>query len=116
MQQIQMVGNSKAILTHVHTQYVSGSNTLELKYNLSMFLGVAALSFAASKGHLEIVRILIQHGALVNAVDHSDSSALVAAAKNGHLDVVGHLVSNCEWSTDSVHDLGSYIFAIMHHL
>ena len=93
--------------------HLSGSNTLELKYNLSIFLGVAALSFAASKGHLEIVRILIQHGALVNAVDHSDSSALVAAAKNGHLDVVGHLVSNCEWSTDSVHDLGSYIFAIM---
>ena len=81
---------------------------------MSIFLGVAALSFAASKGHLEIVRILIQHGALVNAVDHSDSSALVAAAKNGHLDVVGHLVSNCEWSTDSVHDLGSYIFDIMY--
>merc|ERR1712020_360453 len=77
-------------------------------------LGVAALTFAASKGHLEIVRLLIQHGALVNAVDHSDSSALVAAAKNGHLDVVGHLVSNCEWSTDSVHDLGSYIFDIIH--
>ena len=80
---------------------------------MSIFLGVAALSFAASKGHLEIVRILIQHGALVNAVDHSDSSALVAAAKNGHLDVVGHLVSNCEWSTDSVHDLGPYIFDII---
>ena len=93
--------------------YVSDSTTLKFIYNLSIFLGVAALSFAASKGHLEIVRILIQHGALVNAVDHSDSSALVAAAKNGHLDVVGHLVSNCEWSTDSVHDLGSYIFHIV---
>ena len=94
--------------------YVSDSTTLKFIHNLSIFLGVAALSFAASKGHLEIVRILIQHGALVNAVDHSDSSALVAAAKNGHLDVVGHLVSNCEWSTDSVHDLGSYIFHIVH--
>ena len=69
---------------------------------------MAALTFAASKGHLEIVRHLIQHGALVNAVDHSDSSALVEAAKNGHLDIVGHLASNCEWSTDSVHDLGWY--------
>ena len=71
-----------------------------------LIIGVAALTFAASKGHLEIVRALLQHGALVNAVDNSDSSALIAAAKNGHLDVVGHLVSNCEWATDSVHDLG----------
>ena len=69
-------------------------------------LGMAALTLAASKGHLEIVRLLLQHGALVNAVDNSDSSPLVAAARNGHLDIVGHLVSNCEWSTDSVHDLG----------
>ena len=73
-------------------------------------VGVAALTFAASKGHLEIVRTLLQHGALVNAVDHSDSSALVAAAKNGHLDIVGHLLSNCEWATDSVHDLGMLIY------
>ena len=78
----------------------------------SLFTGVAALSFAASKGHLEIVRTLLQHGALVNAVDHSDSSALVAAAKNGHLDIVGHLVSNCEWATDSVHDLGMCKYAM----
>ena len=74
----------------------------------NLTIGVAALTFAASKGHLEIVRALLQHGALVNAVDNSDSSALIAAARNGHLDVVGHLVSNCEWATDSVHDLGLY--------
>ena len=68
--------------------------------------GTGALTFAAAKGHLEIVRLLIQHGALINAVDHADTSPLVAAARNGHLDVVGYLVSNCEWCTDAVNDLG----------
>ena len=87
--------------------FIKGIKGFWLIFILSS-IGVAALTFAASKGHLEIVRTLLQHGALVNAVDHSDSSALVAAAKNGHLDIVGHLVSNCEWTTDSVHDLGMY--------
>ena len=64
--------------------------------------GSAPLSFAASKGHLDVVRSLLGHGAPVNAVDRNDVSALVAAARAGHLDVVGHLVSGCEWNTGGV--------------
>ena len=42
--------------------------------------GSAPLAFAAAKGHLDVVRSLVGHGAPVNAVDKSDASALVKAS------------------------------------
>ena len=74
--------------------------------------GSAPLSFAASKGHLDVVRSLLGHGAPVNAVDRNDVSALVAAARAGHLDVVGHLVSGCEWNTGRVTNINLSPFTI----
>jgi ankyrin repeat protein len=40
-----------------------------------------------------IVRLLIDHGANVNAKAHYGATALMAAAQNGHLDVVKLLIA-----------------------
>ena len=50
-----------------------------------------ALIYASSKGHLEVVKYLVDHGANVNA---QDDYALRSAARNGHLDVIKYLVGH----------------------
>ena len=47
---------------------------------------------AACKGHLKIVKLLLQKGADVNSKDGYGSSPLYLAAKGGHLEVVKFLV------------------------
>ena len=49
--------------------------------------GMTPLMFASIQGHCEIVRVLLQHGAIVNIVDKKDYCAMAHAAKNGHLEV-----------------------------
>ncbi|MCX5794882.1 MAG: ankyrin repeat domain-containing protein [Elusimicrobia bacterium] len=51
-----------------------------------------ALSEAASSGHLEVVRFLLDKGADVNGMDKDSSPPLLGAADNGHEDVVRLLV------------------------
>jgi ankyrin repeat protein len=46
------------------------------------------LHSAASRGQLEILRILINHGSKVDTLDYSDRSPLYVAAQRGHKDVV----------------------------
>lgn len=46
-----------------------------------------ALHFAAEKGHVDIVRFLLDSGAEVNATTAGGNTALVFAAQNGHNDV-----------------------------
>ncbi|KAJ7336844.1 hypothetical protein DFH08DRAFT_749106, partial [Mycena albidolilacea] len=50
------------------------------------------LAAASYYGHLEMVKLLVQHGADVNAVDESSGSPLEAAAYGGHIDVVQFLI------------------------
>lgn len=96
-----------AVYSHLgHVDMVATLMEFGADVNATNTDGVGALAFAAARGHLDVVRVLLQGGAVVNAVDSSDASPLVVAARNGHLGVVGHLVDNCEWFTDSVHDLG----------
>ncbi|KAF3400085.1 Ankyrin repeat domain-containing protein 50 [Penicillium rolfsii] len=47
-----------------------------------------ALSWAAEKGHEDIVDILLENNALVDEADENNRSPLVWAAMNGHSDVV----------------------------
>jgi dipeptidyl aminopeptidase/acylaminoacyl peptidase len=55
--------------------------------------GATALSFAADKGHLEVVKLLLQHGADVNAKDtFYKASPLYWAVSRSHLDIVKTLL------------------------
>lgn len=60
-----------------------------------------AVSFAASAGHLEAVRLLVDNGGWFNHVDRTESCSLVLAARHGHLPVLEFLVS-CEWEAGPV--------------
>lgn len=50
------------------------------------------LHFAAKTGQLPVVKQLLELGADVDARNNNHSTALVLAAKNGHIDVVGLLL------------------------
>ncbi|CAB0040958.1 unnamed protein product [Trichogramma brassicae] len=56
--------------------------------------GVTALIFAATKGKLQFVRHLIDHGADVNAEDVDNWTALLCAAKEGHTEVCMELIEH----------------------
>ena len=47
-----------------------------------------ALLNASGRGHLDVVRLLLENGADVNAADISGNTALMRASENGHTDVV----------------------------
>ena len=51
--------------------------------------GLTALMLAAMKDHTEVVKLLLEKGAEVNAKESTDSAtALMMAANNGHAEVV----------------------------
>ncbi|MDR1303215.1 MAG: ankyrin repeat domain-containing protein [Puniceicoccales bacterium] len=56
------------------------------------FKGYTALHLAAGKGHVEVVKLLLDAGADVNALDEEDCAALHLAAMKGHAEVVRALL------------------------
>ena len=56
--------------------------------------GRTALILAADKGYKEIVDILLENNADVNAKDNNGWTALILAAENGHKDIVIILLQN----------------------
>lgn len=58
------------------------------------FTGKTPLAYAAGSGNMQIVRILITHGALVNPVIPGGASPLSRAAMGGHIDVARILLEN----------------------
>ena len=51
------------------------------------------LFYAAMYGHVDIVRMLVENGALVEAKNHDALTALMCAALHGHADVVSALLA-----------------------
>ena len=51
-------------------------------------------TWAAWHGHVDVVKVLIQNGADVNAVAVNKWTALHFAAENGHVDVAKVLIQN----------------------
>lgn len=56
--------------------------------------GVTALMYAAAGGAIDIVKILVQHGANVNHLHSNEASALFEASTAGKPDVVKFLIEN----------------------
>jgi hypothetical protein len=56
--------------------------------------GWTPLYFAAYNGHVEIIRLLLQNGAEVNAKDNHGHTPLQDAAFQGHVDILHLLVEN----------------------
>lgn len=50
--------------------------------------GDTALMIAASRGHIDVVRTLLKHGANPNLLNHDKASPLMAAALMGHEEIV----------------------------
>jgi hypothetical protein len=53
-----------------------------------------ALMIASSKGHTEIVEVLLDNGADVNAYNNYGDTALINASENGHIKIVEMLLDN----------------------
>ena len=54
--------------------------------------GVTPLYMASQNDHVEVVRLLIDAGALINQADEDGATSLFMASLNGHVDVVRLLI------------------------
>jgi len=59
------------------------------------FKGNTPLNAAAIRGHLDTVKMLIEHGATLDLADQDKDTPLKNAARNGHIDVVRYLIKQC---------------------
>lgn len=71
---------------------------LEQEYNIlfegNMVHAVSALWCAASRGHLDVVKLLVRRGAKVNHLTKNESTPLRAACFTGRLDIIQYLVAH----------------------
>ncbi|KAG5677884.1 hypothetical protein PVAND_007601 [Polypedilum vanderplanki] len=65
-----------------------------VKFDGHMVHGGSALWIAAGSGHLNIVKMLVKHGANVNHCTDTNSTPLRAACFDGRLDIVQYLVNH----------------------
>ena len=82
--------NLEAVRLFLESGADINSKDLNAKYNENK----TALILAASNGHYEIVKFLIDKEAELNAKDQHDSTALIYASRNGHFEIVKYLVEN----------------------
>lgn len=54
--------------------------------------GRTPLTAAAERGHLDVVKVLLEHGATINTQDGFGKTALIAAVRSGSLDLVKYLI------------------------
>ena len=70
---------------------------------------------AVSHGRLDMVKLLIEAGANINAQDDDGSTALMCASEHGHTDIVRELLSHSECDptiTDNVRHIYVYLCSL----
>ncbi|XP_056096095.1 kinase D-interacting substrate of 220 kDa B isoform X4 [Rhinichthys klamathensis goyatoka] len=68
----------------------TGANPITTGLQYSVY----PIIWAAGRGHSEIVKLLLEHGAKVNCSDKYGTTPLIWAARKGHYDCVMHLLEN----------------------
>lgn len=68
--------------------------------------GWTPLHYAAFEGRVELLERLLAAGAEINAASPGDATALMLAARNGHVEVVRRLLRRPEVDLDAVNDGG----------
>jgi ankyrin repeat protein len=71
---------------------LENSPELDVNYRTPR-MGQSALVSAASMGNVEIVRLLLRHGADPSITTESDQTALMLAAHYGHVEIVNVLIA-----------------------
>lgn len=75
--------------------------------------GWAPLHYAATNGHLELVTLLLEEHAYIDAEAPSKTTPLMMAARHGHMEVVTLLLNEgADTSAVNVHGLSAIDFAI----
>lgn len=64
------------------------------RFEGTLVFGVTALWCAASRGHLDVVKLLVRKGSKVNHLTRNDSTPLRAACFTGRLDIVQYLIAH----------------------
>ena len=70
---------------------------MDVNERLHRFKGITALMLACRHGHADVVTLLIDFGAHIEAWDSDGDSAMTAAIRNGDVDIVRLLIghANC---------------------
>jgi hypothetical protein len=77
--------------------------------------GMTALMYASQQGRLDVVRVLLDHGADTNVADAGGRTALMHAAASGEASLFGPLMDQGADSTSKAHNgWTSLMFACMH--
>jgi ankyrin repeat protein len=88
----------KSLHQAVYAQDIEGIETLLLvgtdinQLGPSWYGDGAALHLAVRNGNLDIVKILVRHGAVIDIRDRSDHTPLHNAAWNGHVEIMEFLI------------------------
>lgn len=86
--------------------YVNGNNLTKVQELINKGTDVNALTpasdgfkstplaLAAYRGHYALVKLLIEHGALINPTNHNGLTPLILASMQGHHEIVHYLLNN----------------------
>ena len=74
-------------LGYIHDEEVDSQDDLNIRDKW----GKTEVMRAASEGHNDVVKYLVQHGADINIRDNGGWTAVIWAARKGHADVIEYL-------------------------
>jgi ankyrin repeat protein len=84
--------------------------TLGADVNQTMPSGSTALTVAASEGHLDVVRCLVELGARTGAVDNYGNTAIIASARDGQYVTVKYLLEGAGANMEDADNFGNNVW------